>query len=465
MPMKTRLPLSFAALALLATTPVASAQDSDIEALKIMVKDMQKTILEQNARIATLEMQKSEQATVQESRKSPKAIAKKGHETSNLKSQVAATESEIPVETSSTATYPQKTSAVPDADTFADLQQAAPRVNNAPLEPELKGFIKIPGTDTSVKIGGSVCIDSIVDFGNSGNPNLFTPSSIPVEGVPGWEGGERTSPQAKATRLSLEIRRPVPNDNSLRIYYENDFFNDSASSSMNYRVRHFYGQVWNFLIGQTYSAFQDIDAFPDVVDYQGPNGIVNRHQPQIRYTQPIYDNGDNNFQIFGSIEQPDSKIDTDVGTSALNSSTVTHTPDGVVGFLWEGPVGHLKGAGLFRDLAYESDSGPNDQTIGWGVTLAGAINLAEKDKLSAQVTYGEGVARYINDLSGEDLDSAIVNGNLEAIPVFATMAGYTHRWNDQWRSTISGGYVHVDVPGSLDPLTVEDTIYSSLNLM
>ena len=181
MPMKTRLPLSFAALALLATTPVASAQDSDIEALKIMVKDMQKTILEQNARIATLEMQKSEQATVQESRKSPKAIAKKGHETSNLKSQVAATESEIPVETSSTATYPQKTSAVPDADTFADLQQAAPRVNNAPLEPELKGFIKIPGTDTSVKIGGSVCIDSIVDFGNSGNPNLFTPSSIPVE--------------------------------------------------------------------------------------------------------------------------------------------------------------------------------------------------------------------------------------------------------------------------------------------
>jgi hypothetical protein len=122
-------------------------------------------------------------------------------------------------------------------------------------------------------------------------------------------------------------------------------------------------------------------------------------------------------------------------------------------------------AGLFRELSYESDNGPSDDRFGWGATFGGALNLFEKDKLSAQVTYGDGVARYINDLSGENLDAAIDRGRLEGVPVFAAMAGYTHHWNDHWRSTISGGYVKADAPSALDRFTVESTIYGSLNVM
>ncbi len=70
-----------------------------------------------------------------------------------------------------------------------------------------------------------------------------------------------------------------------------------------------------------------------------------------------------------------------------------------------------------------------------------------------------------NDLSGENLDAAVVNGRLEAIPVFAAIAGYTHNWNEHWRSTISGGYVKVDAPSALNPFTVDNTIYSSANVM
>ncbi len=462
--MKTHPSLAFIALALLANTPSVVAENSDVDELKAMVREMQKTIAEQNARIATLENQKADQVAKPPAISSSKPIAKRTPAPLTTKPQVAALASP-PDEVPPTATIPQHRSAARDADMFEDLQQAAARLNNAPLDPKLKGFIPIPGTQSMVKIGGSARIDSIVDFANNGNPNLFTPSSIPVRGEPGWDGGERTAFQSKATRLSFEIRRPAADDGNLRIYYENDFFNDSTSSTMNYRVRHLYGQAWNFLIGQTYSAFQDIDVFPDVVDYQGPNGIVNRRQPQIRYTHPIYDHGDENFQLFASVELPEGQLDTDNNTSGVDLSAVNHTPDGVVGFLWEGPLGHVKGASLFRDLSYESDAGPNGSTFGWGVTLSGALNVCEDDKLMAQVTYGQGVARYINDLSGENLDAAIVNGNLEAIPVFAVMTGYTHSWSEQWRSTISCGYVHVDVPNSLDPFTVEDTIYSSLNLM
>lgn len=461
--MNARLLPSVAALAIAANSPLSAAQDNEIEELKAMMREMQRTINEQNARIATLENRKAE--------KTPKPAA------TNRSAKPAARVSSPPAETTaaatmtpaaatpSTAALPQQSSPVPDADMFADLQNAAPRVNNVPLDPDLKGYIAIPGTETIVKFGGSARIDSILDFANNGNPNLFTPSSIPVQGESGWDGGERTSLQSKATRMSLEIRRPVPYDSSARIYYENDFFGDSSSGAMDYRLRHFYGQAWNFLIGQTYSAFQDIDVFPDVVDYQGPNGIVNRRQPQIRYTHPVYDYGDNNLQLFASIEQPDGKLDLDNNSSATDPSSVNHVPDGVLGFRWEGQPGHVKGAALFRDLSYESDNGPDGSAFGWGLTLAGALNLCEKDKLSAQITYGEGVSRYVNDLSGENLDAAWVNGDLDAIPVFAAMAGYTHQWSERWKSTISGGYVHADVPDSLDPFSVENTIYSSVNLM
>lgn len=447
---------SIAAVLVLTAVPPAFAQDSDIEELKAMVKAMQKTIAEQNARIATLEKKEAEQKE--------KPAAKTATKPAPSERSVTVAGMDVPVADLPSAATPKQRSAIRDADTFDDVQQAAPRANNVPLDPALKGFIPIPGTDTMFKIGGSARVDTILDLSNNGNPNQFVPSTIPVPGQPGWDGGERSTIHAKGTRLSLELRRPVKWDGTLRIYTEYDFFDDSTSSSMKFRVRHFYGQAWNFLIGQTYSAFMDIDVFPDVVDYQGPNGIVNRRQPQIRYTLPIHE-GDTKFQLFASIEQPESKIDTDTDEFPAGATTLTHTPDGIAGFRWEGSLGHLQGSALFREISFESDNGPSEDTFGWGLSLSAALNVGKKDKLSGQATYGEGVARYINDLSGETLDAALDDRRLEAIPVLAVMGGYTHHWNDEWRSTVSGGYVHVDAPVSLGRFAIDNTLYGSVNLM
>ena len=54
---------TFVALAILAVAPPASAEDSEIAELKAMVQAMQKTIAEQNARIATLEKRAADRAS------------------------------------------------------------------------------------------------------------------------------------------------------------------------------------------------------------------------------------------------------------------------------------------------------------------------------------------------------------------------------------------------------------------
>ena len=81
------------------------------------------------------------------------------------------------------------------------------------------------------------------------------------------------------------------------------------------------------------------------------------------------------------------------------------------------------------------------------------------------MTYGEGVGRYLNDLSGENLDAAFVNGELQAVPVFGAMVGYTHHWDDHWRTTVSGGYVQTDAPDVLGRFAIDRTLYGSANLM
>jgi hypothetical protein len=61
-----------------------------------------------------------------------------------------------------------------------------------------------------------------------------------------------------------------------------------------------------------------------------------------------------------------------------------------------------------------------------------------------QLTYGEGLFRYINDDFFNNDAAFDADGDLEAIPYFGGMFGYTHHWDEQFRSTVSYGYTNLD---------------------
>ncbi len=78
------------------------------------------------------------------------------------------------------APTPQVSGATTGYQTFSEDQEAASRVDNAPLNPELPGFFRLPGTQTFLKIGGYFKTDFIYDGKPAGNPELFIPSSFPA---------------------------------------------------------------------------------------------------------------------------------------------------------------------------------------------------------------------------------------------------------------------------------------------
>ena len=191
---------------------------------------------------------------------------------------------------------------------FSEDTFAAARFNNVPLDPKYQGFFQLPGTQTILKIGGYFKTDFIYDLKAAGNADSFIPSSFPI---PQPVDIQNTTVSIRPTRLSLDFRVPYTKVGEVRFYLEGDFFGTTSTTP---RLRHAYAQARNFLIGQTFTNFMDPDAFPDGLDFQGPNGMVSLRNPQFRYGIAL--NPSTTFYI--SLEKPSSDV---IFTTPIHKST------------------------------------------------------------------------------------------------------------------------------------------------
>ncbi len=94
----------------------------------------------------------------------------------------------------------------PDRSTIGDELTGLARPDTAapPKDPELRGFITIPGTETRVKSGGFAKVTSIYDTAPAGNSDRFIRALIPVDS----RAGTNSSISATATRMSSDARPP-----------------------------------------------------------------------------------------------------------------------------------------------------------------------------------------------------------------------------------------------------------------
>jgi hypothetical protein len=229
---------------------------------------------------------------------------------------------------------------------------------------------------------------------------------------------------------------------------------------MQFRIKQLYGQFFNVTAGFTYSCFEDPDAWPDTVDFEGPNAVIFARRPLVRYMLPLSENWQLNF----GVEAPGAEVDSSITTNSV--SAVNRAPDGTMNVRWESSKwGHIQLGGVVRDIGAKGTDVGNQSVFGWGLNLASSINVGKRDSIQAQVTYGEGIFRYFND-DFQNNDAAYDSaGNLKALPAFGVTAGYTHHWSDAWRSTVTYGYVNIDNEVSQGPDAYHRTHYASLNLV
>ena len=94
-------------------------------------------------------------------------------------------------------------------------------LNKYASQGDFPGSLLIPGTKTSIQIGGYVQLDTIRDSDRTGNDDAFVVSSIPTG--ESKAGAGNTNFNIRQTRLFLKTQTPTSNWGDLVTYVEVDF--------------------------------------------------------------------------------------------------------------------------------------------------------------------------------------------------------------------------------------------------
>lgn len=325
------------------------------------------------------------------------------------------------------------------------------------VDSEFPGSFGIPGTSTRMKVSGYAKFDAIHDFDAITTPDLFEPSAIPIPStvVDGSEG--QTHFSVRQSQLQIESRTPV-DFGQVKTYTEVDFFDGSVDNPA-LHLRQFYGEVTtgagSFLVGQSWSTFADPDALPDTLDFQGPNSSLQMLQPQFRWTRGTGEN----TSVALAVERASSSV--------INGNDLTRWPDGVAAFKWAPNWGHLRVAGVFRDIRSNlNDDDPAQAGFGAGVSFSGIANFAGgNDVLTFQYLFGPGIGRYLEDLEGDDGVFDPGTGELDLLTAAGGYVGFAHHWNSFLRSTITYGSLLLDNKPYQSNDAFNRSQYASANLI
>lgn len=350
-----------------------------------------------------------------------------------------------------------------------------------PAPPVAAPAVKKTGKNLSATVYGFVQADGIYDFKRV-DPDwadTLRVTTIPTQsGAYGNDGDFLFS--VRQSRLG--IKGDYGPDITWKL--EGELFGvGSDQGQTTLRVRHAYATYKNFLMGQTWSNFMDIDIFPNTVDYWGPTGMVFYRNKQARYTFPLSDG-----EISVGLENPDTALtvgqfrdvqDCGIPNAPPDCASVDSTaeqvfqsysdvPDLAGRYRQNGDFGHYQVAGIVRKLGYERlDNGAKDYEVGWGINTSAGLKTWGADMLKLQVAYGEGIGNYMND-GGLDIapDSADIDlAGAETVPTWGLVAYYDHFWNDQWATSVGWSMTDLDTSDGQEGTEFKQGQIAQINLL
>ena len=186
----------------------------------------------------------------------------------------------------------------------------------------------------------------------------------------------------------------------LKTIFEFELFGTGVDAGQTtFRLRHAYGELGHFGVGQYWSPFMDIDVFPNSIEYWGPTGMVFFRNIQVRW-MPIM--GDTRLTF--ALERPGASADQGNYANRIELQDVTGRfplPDFSGEYRYAGKFGYVELAGMVRYISWK-DNNPDaidlsDNVIGWGINLSSNLNIGKSVVGRFQAVYGQGIQNYMND--------------------------------------------------------------------
>lgn len=289
--------------------------------------------------------------------------------------------------------------------------------------------------EIAVEFGGYIKLDALLSHYGDGHPgagtvgrDFYIPGTIPV-------GGESESPRldmhSKETRLFMRGTKDVGGGDKIISYVEVDLLtgadgDERVTNSYKPRIRHAFIQYNNWLMGQTWTTFQNVSALAENLDFVGPaESTVFGRQALVRYTR-------GNWQF--AAENPETTVTTAAGRVTTDDGII---PDMVGRYNFSTGRADLVVAAIVRQLRYEDASAEIDsRETSVGISFSGKIGVGDANDIRFMLTSGKGLGRY---LGLNVANGAYLNGDseLETINSTAGFVSYRHFWNEHWRSNFT----------------------------
>jgi hypothetical protein len=310
--------------------------------------------------------------------------------------------------------------------------------------------------ESTFEVYGFAMLDAGYQF-KQNNPDWFDvvrPTklpSFPNEFAPNGN----TYFSVRQSRLGVKSSTPTKYG-ELKTQFEFELFGTGAQAGQTiFRLRHAYGELGHFGVGQQNTTFMDGDVFPNTVEYWGPNGMVLFRNVQFRW-MPYQ--GRNALTI--ALERPGASADGGRFADRIQLAGVRphfNLPDLTANFRMTRDWGHFQIAGLFKRMAWIDTVADGvdlgGSAVGAGLNLTSALKFGPNDTGKFAFVFGQGIQNYMNDadvdvgaetnLAAGDPRRPIVG---KALPMWSFIAYLDHYWNKRWSTSV--GYSMMDVDNS-----------------
>ena len=228
------------------------------------------------------------------------------------------------------------------------------------------------------------------------------------------------------------------------------FLQIKGNSTKDIAINQAYISLGGFSLGMIPSFFMDLEAGAMSTEL-APNNPTDINHTLLGYTHRFKDR----LTVGLALENSSLNLDH-YSSEALVKTDFQPMPDiaGHIKYKWGN--GHVQLGLLYRNLAYwavesttqYSYEGWTGHTQGYGISLSSNIKPLKDLKISGQFVYGRGIAEYMPNLSGLNINVGIADkkhdiyNTMGTIPVCEGMLAAQYNWLDNWSASVIGGLSH-----------------------
>lgn len=235
----------------------------------------------------------------------------------------------------------------------------------------------------------------------------------------------------RQSQLGLGITN---NDTGIRGFVQIDFIGPDNKTQP--RLRKLFITYKNWMIGQDWSTVNDLDTWPNLLDFNGPNAALYTRKMQIKYSKQI--NEKNQFAI--ALEDPATPSIT-LPENDLGWKKQELLPNLVAAYKY-GNRSYIRTAAFFSPISYKKRENTEEElnlntTLGVGVHASSVLYVNKLSNFKLIAAAGNGTATNVISFNGEGYDAVPDPQNpnrLKKLNFFSTVAAYEHWWNEKWSS-------------------------------